>query len=251
MKLSPWTIIIIGLSIGIVALSFGYFFKYVPTSEKAKFQETLADQLETEANKMPAAEKRVADAQDDKERIEREWQAVVARRTPSQNVGTGGINLAVNRYQLTVDAPKFRNNVQRAVNAQLKKGGVLVVNGVSVPAPTDDPNAVVTDFFGYTTVARFPVCVFELGSVTVRGSWGQISNHMRAWTSMPNYLAVTDGLAVTGTSPNLTATYNLTVVAYIRGQQISPPVGAGAGTQPAGNNSGGGTAPPTSRGGGR
>jgi len=257
MKLSPWTIIIIGLSIGIAALSFGYFFNYMPNVKEAEFVETKASQLETEANKMAAAQKRVENAIEDVNRIAAEWQAVVARRTPSNNLGTGGINLAVNRYQLTVDAPKFRNNVQRAVNAQLKKGGVVVVSGVTVPQPSDDPNQVVTDYFGYTTIARFPVSVFELGTVTIRGTWNQISAHMRAWSTMPNYLAVTDGLAVSGTSPNLTATYNLVVVAYIRGQKIAPPVTAAASTGPGGGGGApaaggfGGAGPPTSRGGGR
>jgi len=255
MKLSPWTIIIIGLSIGIIALSFGYFYNFMPNSKEAEFVETKADQLEAEAMKMSAAQKRVENAIEDVNRIAAEWQQVVAVRTPSANLGTGGINLAVNRYQLTVDAPKFRNNVQRAVNAQLKKGGVTVINGVTVPQPSEDPNQVVTDYFGYTTIARFPVSVFELGTVTVRGTWNQISANVRSWATMPNYLAVTDGLAVSGTSPNLTATYNVTVVAYIRGQKIAPPVTAGGGTggaggagQPAGF---GGAGPPTSRGGGR
>jgi hypothetical protein len=41
---------------------------------------------------------------------------------------------------------------------------------------------------------------------------------------MPNYLAVADGLQLSGTTPTMTGTYNLTLVAYIRGTEVAPTV---------------------------
>ena len=54
---------------------------------------------------------------------------------------------------------------------------------------------------------------------------------------MPNYLAVADGLQITGTTPTMTGRYNLSIVAYIRGDKIAPPV-------PEGGASGGGAPAP-------
>jgi hypothetical protein len=58
---------------------------------------------------------------------------------------------------------------------------------------------------------------------------------------MPNYLAVADGLQITGTTPTMTGRYNLTVVAYIRGDKIAPPVPEG-GAAPGGVQGGKGGA---------
>lgn len=59
---------------------------------------------------------------------------------------------------------------------------------------------------------------------------------------MPNFLAVADGLQITGTSPVLTGTYNLTMVAFIRGDRVFPRVPDGV-AAPAGGAPGPGGAP--------
>lgn len=153
-----------------------------------------------------------------------QWNALVAVKTPPKDVRAGGINLDVNRVYLTMDAPKFRNSVQRAVNAQLVQGGVTVVTGVAVPQPPTEYGQLVEGYFNYPAYP-FPVCVYEFGTVTVEGTYDQILKNVRGWSDMPNYVALTDGLQISGTSPKLTATYTLTVVAMIRGDKISPPVG--------------------------
>ena len=68
--------------------------------------------------------------------------------------------------------------------------------------------------------------------------------------AMRNYLATTDGLTISGTSPNLTATYNLVVVGYIRGSEVAPVVPEGnigvpvqSGAQPAAGAGAGGAVP--------
>lgn len=223
MKLAPWTILLLGVMVAVIALSYGLSQHFLPNTENARRYVEWGRQLDAEAAKMPRAQERVENAKAKVKEISDNWQRTVARRTPPQSVAAGGINLAVDRYALTVDARRFRNMTQMAVNRQLRSGGVTVIQGPFVPEPTDDPNVILSSYFNYPPT-EFPVAVFDLGQVTVRGTFEQIADNIRSWSRMPGYLAVADGLAIQGTSPELTATYNVTVVAFIRGKQISPPI---------------------------
>jgi hypothetical protein len=238
MKLSPWTIIILGIAVAVIALSFATFWYVIPNNTDRDTYIKYGADLKAQADLMPRAQQRVETAIKMVNEKAAEWQRVVARRTPPGNVAQGGINLAINRWQLVVDARKFRNNIQRAVNRQLRKGGVLVINGPQVPFPGESASTIMEGYFNYPAIA-FPVCMFDLGTVTIQGTFDQIATNVQSWSYMPNYLAVVDGLRITGTSPNLTATYTLSLVAYIRGTEVAPPVPEG-GAQAVG---GGGGAP--------
>ncbi len=256
MKLSPLPIYLLGIVFAICVLLYAFMVKWTPDQTEAGYYRELATKYRAEAAKMPDAKKRVADAKAKIEEIGARWQEFVIAHTPQTGVANGGIDLSRDRWSLTVDAPKFHDNVQRALNTQLKRGGITVVSGPSVPMPPGSATNVVEDYFNFPAF-NFPVAIFDLGQVTVQGSWSQIAAHMAAWRDMPNYMAVTDGLTIQGLSPTLTATYNLTLVAYIRGQRISPPVpevagpsGAGGGNQPtvgggSGRGGGGGGGGPT------
>ncbi|MBC8065997.1 MAG: hypothetical protein H7Y17_14280 [Chlorobia bacterium] len=238
MKLSPLTIILIGVAILIMALSYGFFQHYMPNSTEAKFYNDYAAQLESEGNKLPQAESRLKKAEELVTTKAAEWRAVVSSKTPLPDVNQKGINLNVDAWQLTTDTKKFRDNIQRAVNAQLVKGGVKVIgNGPQIPTSSDNASDILSTFYNYPSIA-FPVTIFELGQVTVEGREDQIMENVRAWKNMPRYLAVTDGLQITGTSPLLRGTYSVTLVGFIRGKQIFPTVPEGA--APAGGAGGGG-----------
>lgn len=236
MKLSPIVWLVVGLSVALVALSYGFFWHFMPNRSEASMVRETAAAYKAEGDKLPAAKKRCADAEAEVRRIGQEWQAIVGEHTPPADVNMGGISLANDRYHLTIDSQRFRDSVQAAVNRQVKVGGIKVVQGPLIPPPPTEPDQIIETYYNYPGF-KFPACVFDLGTVTVTGTWEQIKSNIQAWSSMPNYLAVADGLAVTGTSPNLTATYNVTVVAFIRGDKIAPPIGAAAapaGTAPAG-----------------
>jgi hypothetical protein len=111
--------------------------------------------------------------------------------------------------------------------------------------PPETAATVLNDYFNFPQALPFPVVMFDFGTITVRGSYKQISDHMRAWANMPNYLAVTDGLQIQGSAPNpLTATYSLSVVGFIRGKDVFPPIaGEGAPTGPGGIPAPGGGRP--------
>lgn len=113
------------------------------------------------------------------------------------------------------------------------------MNGPAVPPPGDSATSILADYYNYPAI-DFPVCIFDLGTVTVTGTAEQIYRNMEAWSDMPEYLAVADGLALNGTAPTLTGTYSLTVVAYIRGTEVSAPVPEGEGGGGSGGAPGGG-----------
>lgn len=228
MKLTPLTIFLIGISLAVIFITYGLFQAWIPNQRDAATFRSWGEKLDAEGAKMSAAKNRVKKAEEAVKLAESSWVRTVARRTPPASVEAGGINLAVDRYNLTVDARRFRNNIQNAVNRQIKSGGVTVVQGPSVPFPSEDPATILSTYFNYPDREQ-PVCIFDLGQVTVRGTFEQISNNIRSWSNMPGYLAVADGLAISGTSPNLTGTYNLTIVAFIRGKRVSPDLPAGSG----------------------
>lgn len=238
MKLSPMTIILIGVAVLIMALTYGLFQHYIPNSTEAGYYRTYSEQLEAEGNNLPAAEKRLEKAQELVTTKAAEWRAVVADKTPQPDVYNRGINLNVDAWQLTVDTKKFRDNIQRAVNAQLVKGGVRVIGGgPQIPMPSDEASGILAGFYNYPAIA-FPVVIQELGLITVEGTEAQIMENVRAWKNMPRYLAVASGLTLSGTSPKLRGTYSVALVGYIRGKDVFPAVPEGA--PPAGGGAGGG-----------
>lgn len=215
MKLNPISIYIIGFAVALMAISYGVFYNLMPNNKQAEYFRESTELLNTEAGKMGRAKKKVEDAEKDIQAVADRWKAIAAVHTPPGNLAQGGINVGVNGYQLTEDARKFRNSVQREVNAQVRKGGITVVNGPLVPAAEGtEPGQILANYFNYAS-AGYPVVIYNFGTVTVQGTYEKIMAHLRAYKAMPRYLAVTDGLTLDGTSPNLTANYNLTVVGFI------------------------------------
>lgn len=237
MKIGALPILLIGVAVGVIALSWGFFQEWQPNKLETGYWNETRDLRIVEGNKLSRAEDRVETAKEMVNQEAAKWRTVVQAHTPGTSVGSGGINLGVNAWQLTVDTRSFRNNVQRAVNSQLRTSGVTVLNGPTVPFPDENAPAIVANYFNYPAI-QFPVVIFDLGTVTVQGTYSQITSHVRSWSRMRKYLAVADGLALTGTSPNLTGTYNLTIVGYIRGNEIYPAVPEGA--APSVSSAGGG-----------
>ncbi|MFN3684801.1 MAG: hypothetical protein ACK41F_12840 [Fimbriimonadaceae bacterium] len=244
MKISPYVYIVIGVSLALVVLSFGLFHFYLPNMKNAEYQRQLAEKRQEIVDQAKRAEKRVEEALRLRQEKTEQWRRIVAAHTPPASVAAGGIDVSVNPWQLAIDARKFRNSVQAAVNRQLKSGGVKVINGPLVPFPEAHSTGLLASYFNFPAIP-FPVVIFDLGTVTVQGTYEQISANVRAWRNMPGYLAVVDGLAFTGTSPVLTGTYQLTLVGYIRGQKLFGSVNeAGAGGAGAGFGGGAGAPGP-------
>lgn len=212
-KISGWVWVVVGIFLGLTVISYGLFQHYLPDKEEAELLNTYESQLQTEANKLAATQRRIDNSVARVEETAKQLNEVIDAKIVDENVF---IDLTVEPHQLVVNAPSYRDKVQRAVNTQVRRGGVTVVQGPLVPFPAGEPN-VQQSFFNYSRLP-FPVVVFELGTVTVRGSFDQISANVKAWADMPNYFAVASGLAITGTSPALTGTYNVVIVGFIPGQ---------------------------------
>ena len=218
----------IGIMVAVAALSWAFFIKAIPNNKEVGFLEKNTEANKAEAAKMPQANKRVQTAKDMVDKTAKKWSGTVAAKTPGTTLASGGIDLSVNPWQLVVDYPKYRDSLQRAINAQIKKGGIKVVNAPEVPPLIDVPaNQMLLTAFNYPAIP-FPVVSYDFGAITVQGTYEQIMNNVRAWKDMPHYLAVADGLRIDGTSPNLTGTYNLSIVGFIRAKKIAAQVNEGA-----------------------
>ena len=240
MKLGKFAILMIGIMVFVVAVSWGLFIHYLPNTKEVALLNKSKEDNDAEAQKMDKAKKRVAKAKDMVNKKADIWRAIIETRTPPMDLKDGGIDLSVDPWHLSVDTPKFRNSIQRAVNAQVKKGGVKVLNapmvqGIDANLPV---NQILASFYNYGPL-KFPVVMLDFGTITVQGTYKQILDNVRAYKSMPRYLAVTDGLRIDGTSPNLTGTYNLSIVGFIRTKKIAPNVNEGAGGGSAAGGPGG------------
>lgn len=236
MKLSSLTIIWLGIVIAICALSWGYFWFYQPNMAEAKMWQDRLEAQKGEIAKRPALIKNEKKAEDEEAQLKTEWNDIISRKTPNSP------NLDMNQWQLTVETRKFRDQVQADINAMMRKGNVKIVgSGPFIPLTDDAPASVLTDFYNFQGLP-FPVLIFDLGTVRIQGTWNQIMAHIHAWKSMPNYMAVVHGLDVQGTSPLLTATYQLTIIGYIKADKVhptAPDASAATGTGAGGGGGGG------------
>lgn len=238
MKISWLTIIIIGIAISSVFLAYGFIHLYQPNMAEANNKKEYYEALLAEARKSEQVKKRYENAQKIRDESAAAWQRYVANHTPGPTLASGGIDLSVNPWQLAIDVRKFRNSAQKAVNEQVKKGGVLVINGPRIPFPEENSTAILANYFNFPPF-DYPIVIWELGTVTVQGTYKQICDNVRAWSNMKGYLAVASNLSLTGTSPQLTGTYNLVLVGFIRGNKFFGGVNEGQAPTTAGGAAGG------------
>lgn len=214
-----------------------WWLSIAPNKQALEYQTQHNDQLQTIVDQLPAAQRRVAEAEQEKQNVTAAWAQYILRKSPPQSL----INLAQNRWRLstqfqTVFVPKLR----AALVSHIAASKVRMLKGPGLPGTPDDPNQIVELYFMYPTMP-YPVAFFPCGQIQVQGNFNQILAHVQSWNNLPNYIALTDGLVLQGTSPNLTGTYNLWLLVYPRGQYIDaqkvPWNGggdAGAGGQPGG-----------------
>jgi hypothetical protein len=225
-----------GAFVGLTILSYAYFQFYQPDTTEAKYTEEYVEKLNAQGAKLQAAKDRVTRAEERVAEIAERWRQVSTAKSAR---GNGFINLNQDPLSLTISAQNYRNKVQSAVNRQMKVGGVTVVNGPFLERPTNDPTTLLTSYFNVDRLP-FPAVIFELGTVTVRGTFQQIERNIKGWTTMPDYFAVADGLSIVGTSPELTATYSVVIVGFLPGE-VTGPLGAPVVTGAAGTAASAGT----------
>ena len=218
-KLSPITFIVCGIVLIAVTWAGFWFLSMDKTKQEIASYEEYISQLDEiiSPQSVRMAEQRVESALQKVYDAQLQWKQVASLKTPS----AGRINLTPHRYQLTVNTRNWHGTVEKDLRDWIRKSGVRVLapinefgTGPFVPFPTDRPNELVNFYFNYPALP-FPVCVWDLGEITVEGTLDQILSHVRSWNNIPGYIALARGLAITGSGNRLRGTYGLTVVAYV------------------------------------
>ncbi|MCH8274882.1 MAG: hypothetical protein IH851_08830 [Armatimonadetes bacterium] len=223
-RLSPITFIICGAVL--IAITWGgfWFFSIDKTRKEVAYwkeQNELLDDI-TSRESQDDARERVKLAYEMVQAAEVQWKEIAEKRTPS----VGRFNLSGNRWQATVEARRWHGEVERDLKRWIAGSGVTLTGPVEdgqlgpfVPYPTELPNELVEFYFNFPAL-EFPVAIWDLGTLTVEGTWEQITNHVRSWSDIPGYVASVRGLAITGTGRRLEATYGLVVIAYINTPEV-------------------------------
>jgi hypothetical protein len=224
MKLSAGIWILIGFCICFCCLVGGWV-TYQPNMDEAHNRDLNREAADNEHAKEPQAKKRLAGAVKLVEAENATWKTVSMEKTPPSTLAGGGIDIGEDGAQLVVDSRHFRDSMQTAVNHQVRVGGVKLISnpGPRVADPGESPSTILAEFYNFPAIP-FPVVIFDFGTITVEGTYEQITANVRAWAHMPNYLAVSDGLRLEGTSPHLQGTYALSIVGYIRGHKLFSPL---------------------------
>ncbi|MEP0767198.1 MAG: hypothetical protein HRF45_11735 [Fimbriimonadia bacterium] len=205
-----------GIVLAVLIATGLYLLVISPTQKKLEYQNARNVALEQVIAQRPQAENRVRQAKEEQAAVAAEWASYIARKSPPTSV----INLDQNRWRLTTQFRSFRNKLQADLFAHMRKTGVRVLSGPTVPGAGDDPNQLVSSYFNYPTLP-YPCAILPIGTMQVSGTFSQILQHVEAWNRLPNYIALTDGLQLSGTSPNLVGTYSLLVLVFPRGEYIN------------------------------
>jgi hypothetical protein len=248
-RLSALTFVIVGVVLMAMIFAGFWFLKINPEREEIHYYADKSLELDsiTSQDSQSRAVERVRNAMQQVRDAEVEWKQVSSWRTPP----AGTFNLTPNRWQLVVNARRWHIKAEADLNRWIRRGGVTLVSPprVLVPYPTDQPNDLVQFYFNYPALP-FPVAIWDLGTVTVQGTWEQIMTNGRSWSQLPGYLVSVRGLSITGTGSRLQGTYGLTAVVYVNTEYVSggpgenggvPQLGGGQQGNLGGNQQGSGT----------
>ncbi len=165
--------------------------QYQEVSAKLEERRAVADQIDQARADLEKAKLENLQARLDYRRYEETKMPVI-----SFNDRTAGM-IALWRERAEVLGP--------LVEKWPRRFGVELRNAISVPAAPTNPNAMTADLLE-----------IPLGQMTVTGTYQAILNHLRGWNKF-NRLVRVDPPTLTGPSPTMTATYNLTVLIFPRG----------------------------------
>jgi hypothetical protein len=197
-RLTRVQVIVIGVLVCLI-VGAGMFFllvrpkmqQYKEVSTKLEERKAVADQIDQARKDLEKARLENLQARLDYRRYEETKMPVI-----SFNDRTAGM-IALWRERAEVLGP--------LVEKWPRRFGVELRNDISIPAAPTNPNAMTADLLE-----------IPLGQMTVTGSYRAILNHLKGWNKF-NRLVRVDPPTLTGPSPTMTATYNLTVLIFPRG----------------------------------
>jgi len=230
-RLHVW---IIAIVLTAIAVGCEWYFLVKPQQEAfeaAKGRYDAAEPGETKEEKEAGLNQRRKEAkaklEDAKKQVqvaEAKWARYDRRLMPDINLSLGSILASKQLWneQLFVLGNKLNKFLEADHNVQ------VVQSGITLPAPSTDPSAVNQKAF-----------VFPLGTISVVGTFENVLRNVERWNGFDR-LVLTDGLTLSGTSPQLQGTYTITTFLFTHGEAAGKTAGASTTTTPAT------TAPPTS-----
>ena len=194
-KLTAQQAWIISIVVSLLAVAAIGFLLIKPGMEKLDERRSFRDSRETVAAGMPAEQSRKKKIEKDKKLAEADW--AVYDKALMPRIDMSDLWLAT-RQLWTERIDRLGPMVDKYLMAD--KSVTVVNKQLSLPAPSSDPNAV---------NAPQPF-IYTIGSVRVRGTFPNIMKHVRRWNNF-NRLVLVDGLTLAGQSPQLEASYSLTI----------------------------------------
>ena len=198
-KLTRPQIFIIGGVTALVIGLLGYFLLIDPSYKQLAIEQDRYDKRKAVADKKRAVDASEKDAEDTVKEAVRDWQAYETRFMPNIDVS--------NTYSAWQDLINERTYILGPlVDRHLKRDKSVTVLDwdVKIDPPPSDPNEALRDINLYQ------------GSIQVMGTFKNVLAHVEKWNNFDR-LALVSNLNLRGSSPNLVATYNLSIIEYSNG----------------------------------
>jgi hypothetical protein len=244
-KLTLLHINIIGAVVLLIVSVALYFTVITGAQDQIKKNSDLYKGVEDRANKKATAEKNLKNAQNDEVKTKADYAVYRRQYTPTLNyTGIRGVDMVRVWWPNNGKSwpERFIKGFKTHMNKESKKFGVVWENPevLTLPANGPDPNSVDMGDNNKTLVfGPYPMVVRG-------GSFQALMKHIADWNTASGIgVPVVDGLQLTGNSPRLTATYNVTWTMILE-ENIPPkdPLlgggGGGGGGAPGGRGGGGG-----------
>ncbi len=262
-KLTVLHINIIGLVVGLIVGVTLWFTAITGAQETIKTNQTKFDGVETEAKKLPAAEKALKTAEEAKLKAETEYKVYAVKYMPAIGYGKYTNRLDMMRNLFWPNNGKswperFRKTVLTYMAQEQKRNGIRWDNpGVLTMGPYGpDPNTIQAgspgDGLGEKSTGGALHYTYQM-SVGAKNLDSMV-RHLSGWKNIRSAgVPVVDGFTMTGNSPNLVGTYTLTFTIIV--DETIPPAdpriaGGGGGGGGGRGGFGGMTMPPGMMGGG-
>ena len=222
-KITQQQVYIIGVVLILITGAILYFTLIKPTDEETAAMQARYDTAKTTADKMPTAKADRAKAERKVAEAQAKWRRYDVQFMPNidvSNLLTGVQQLW--KEEVYVLGPKVRRFLYNDKTIQ------VVQDGITVPAPPSDPNAVNHKSF-----------TFDLGTVAVAGNFNEILSHASRWNKFDR-LVLMDNLTLSGNSPRLIGQYTLRAFEFTHNTDKPGPAIPQASSSTAGGFGGGG-----------
>jgi hypothetical protein len=218
-RLKTLYVVIIGTVMCLIVVSCLYFFVVKKSYERLAALDVRLKKADGVVAQKGEAEQELKDANIEFSRVTAEYSKYELEKMPPVTFEDRGYGMIAQwKEQSEVLGPMLEK--------WPAKTGIKGSGSISIPAPSVNPNSIAQDPFR-----------FSVGNFTVTGSFAQIMKHIRTWRKFGRLVQI-DGLSLSGYSPNMTATYSVTVIEFPRGG-VGPTIPMAGGGSNSGTGMGG------------